>query len=412
MRATSVHVILAVLIAGLGCSREFTPTGPGKNPPARPLTTQEKILAQSSNTFGWNLFQNLSREEGLKNSFISPLSVTLALAMAYNGAGGETETAMRTTLGFPDLSRAEMNTALSGLAELLTSLDNRVQFRIANSIWYRQELQIETSFVESNQLYYQATIQPLDFNSAEAIVTVNAWASQNTNGRIPRVIDRIDPDLMMLLLNAIYFKGDWADKFDADETQEEPFILADSTQTTCLMMRQSATMAYFENELFQAVDLPYGDGNFSLAVFLPKTDLADLTQHLNASSWQEWHARFFQQKGTLMLPKFRLSYETALNQTLKSMGMAVAFDDQHADFSGISRNLKLFISYVKHCSFLQLDEEGTEAAAVTVVGVGTTSIGEPTGFLMQVNRPFLMIIHDHHSETALFIGRIFHPEWS
>jgi serpin B len=395
-----------------GCARDFLPTAPLTNTPARPLTTQEKSLAQTSNAFGWRLLHAMAAEKGEKNLFISPLSVTLALAMAYNGAGGETESAMRTTLGFPELTRDEMNTALSGLICLLTGLDYSVKFKIANSIWYRQGLPLESDFIERNQLFYRATVLPLDFTSREAITTINSWANDNTNGRIPRVIDAIDPDIMLFLLNAIYFKGDWTTEFDSKETREEPFILADGSQTACRMMAQTTDLAYFENDFLQAVDLPYGDGQFSMAILLPKTDLDDLTSRLDAATWSSWHSLFVKQKGTLYLPKFKLSCEMMMNQALKSMGMAIAFDDQMADFAGISTSVRLFISYVKHCSFVQVDEKGTEAAAVTVVGLGATSIGEPTGFVMRVDRPFLVVIHDHHSQTALFIGRIFQPEWS
>lgn len=403
---------LALLFILSGCSRDASPTDPRDNPPARPLTAHESALARDSNEFGWRLVQRMALEEGQKNSFISPLSVTLALAMAYNGAGGETEQAMRTTLGFPDLSREELNAALSGLSSLLMGLDPSVQFRIANAIWYRQGLQVKPDFIERNRLAYNATIAPLDFNSPQAPSIINDWASNKTNGRIPRVIDTIDPDLMMLLLNAIYFKGDWTTEFDPSETRPDRFFLADSSQASCQMMQLTDNLPYFENELFQAVDLPYGDGQFAMALFLPRTTLEDLTSRLDNVAWDEWHSRFSRQRGTLQLPKFKLAGDVTMNNALKAMGMAVAFDDHRADFSGISTMMPLFISYVKHSSFVQVDEEGTEAAAVTVVGVGTTSIGGPGGFFMRIDRPFLVVIHDHHSRTALFVGRIYQPEWN
>ncbi|HQG46913.1 MAG TPA: serpin family protein, partial [bacterium] len=265
--------------------------------------------------------------------------------------------------------------------------------------------------ISRNRLAYNATIEPLDFNAPQALSIINDWVSNKTNGRIQKVIDTIDSDLMMLLLNAIYFKGDWTTEFDPAETRPDHFFLADSSQTSCRMMQLTETLPYFENELFQAVDLPYGDGPFAMAVFLPRTSLDDLISRLDNTAWEEWHARFNRQKGTLQLPKFKLSCEVIMKNALKAMGMAVAFDDQRADFSGISTMMPLFISYVKHCSFVQVDEVGTEAAAVTVVGVGTTSIGGPGGFFMRIDRPFLVVIHDHHSRTALFIGRIYRPEW-
>lgn len=394
-----------------GCSRDFTPVAPRENPPARPLSAQEARLARSSNDFGWRLLQTIAAEAGTENTFISPLSVTLALAMAYNGAGGETETAMRTTLGFPDYTREELNTALAGLSGVLTQLDWAVTFQIANSIWYRQGLPVENDFITRNRQYYAASVQPLDFNTSQAPDQINAWASTHTHGRIPRVIEAIDPQTMLLLLNALYFKGSWSAGFTPRETHQEPFTLADGREIPCQMMQQTATLAYFEDEAVQAVDLEYGEGHFAMALFLPKTSLAELTGKLDAATWERWHARFIKQKGTVYLPKFKLAGDRLLNNSLKALGMAIAFDDRQADFSGISLATTLFISEVKHCSFVQVDEEGTEAAAVTVVGVGTTSIGEPAGFSLRFDRPFLLVIHDHHSRTVLFAGCIYQPEW-
>ncbi|HNW59512.1 MAG TPA: serpin family protein [bacterium] len=411
MRRLVALLICILLLALWGCSRDFSPAAPRENPPARPLTTPEALLARSSNDFGWRLFTHVAGESGEQNTLISPLSVTLALAMAYNGAGGETESAMRTTLGFPESARDEVNTGLLGLTDLLTHLDYGVKFQIANSIWYRQGLPVAADFIERNRTFYAASVQPLDFSAAGAPAVINAWASKNTNGRIPHVIDGIDPDIMLLLLNAIYFKGSWTTEFAPTETRQEPFTRADGSAIPCRMMRQTATLGYFENDVMQAVDLPYGDGHFAMTVILAKNGLSTLPLPQDAATWEAWHARFVQQNGTLYLPKFKFSGELMLNSHLKALGMPVAFDDQRADFSGITMAMRLFISYVKHCSFIQVDEEGTEAAAVTVVGVGTTSIGEPTGFLMHVNRPFLVVIHDHHSKTALFIGRIYQPEW-
>ncbi len=411
MKCAWLVLPLALISLLQGCSRDAAPFEP-KAVPARPLTAHEIVLARNSNDFGWRLVQKMAGEEGQKNSFISPLSVTLALAMAYNGAGGETETAMRTTLGFPELSRDELNSALSGLSSLLLELDPKVKFQIANSIWYRQGVQVNSDFIARNQLAYDATVKPLDFDSPQAPSIINDWASDKTNGRIPKVIDSIDPDLMMLLLNAIYFKGDWTTEFDPAETRPDHFYLSDSSGFPCRMMQLTADLPYYENDLFQAVDLPYGDGKFAMALFLPKTTLDDLTSRLDNAAWEEWHTLFVRQQGTLQLPKFKLACDVTMNDALKAMGMAVAFDDHSADFSGISTIWPLFISYVKHSSFVQVDEEGTEAAAVTVVGVGTTSIGGPSGFFMRVDRPFLAVIHDHHSKTALFVGRIFRPEWN
>lgn len=412
MRSITIALSTLTILLFSGCGRNFSPLESQTNPPARPLTLAEQNLAGSSNTFGWSLLNAVARQDGSRNTFISPLSVTMALAMAGNGAAGETETALRSTLGFGDLSRDEVNRALAGLRSLLTSLDPRVKFQIANSIWYRNTLDVNPGFIATNKTWYDAAVRALDFNSPQAVNAINAWAGDNTNGRIPKVIDRIDPEIVMMLLNAIYFKASWTTEFDKADTRDDLFYPAEGRQSTCRMMRLQSDMSYFENDLVQMVDLPYGNGQFAMTIMLPRTNIDALTSRIDQKTWEEWLTQLRKQPGNLLLPKFKLSYEVTLNDALKSLGMAAAFDPERADFTGISRDGNLFISYVKHNSFVQVDEEGTEAAAVTTIGFGTTSIGGSGGFVMRVDRPFLAVIHDHHTQTALFIGRIFDPAWN
>ena len=412
MRSVTIVMSTLAILSFSGCGRDFSPLESQTNPPARPLTLAEQNLAGSSNTFGWSLLNSVARQDGSRNTFISPLSVTMALAMAGNGAAGETETALRSTLGFGDLSRDEVNRALAGLGSLLTSLDHQVKFQIANSIWYRQSLSVDPGFITTNKTWYNATVKALDFSSPQAANAINTWARENTNGRIPKVIDRIDPEIVMMLLNAIYFKASWTTEFDKADTRDDLFYPAEGRQSACRMMRLQSDMSYYENDLVQMVDLPYGNGQFAMTILLPRTNIGELTSRIDQNTWEEWLRALHKQPGTLFLPKFKLSYEVMLNDALKSMGMAVAFDPELADFSGISRDGDLFISYVKHNSFVQVDEEGTEAAAVTTIGIGTTSVGGSGGFVMRVDRPFLAVIHDHHTQTALFIGRIFDPAWN
>lgn len=390
------------------CTREFSPLS--VEVPVRELTGTEKALVNSGNNFGYELFHELVRAEKDKNVFISPLSVSMALVMTYNGAAGETEEAMRRTLGFASLTREQVNEAFKSLTALLLSLDPQVQLQIANSIWYRQGYTVEPEFVSLNWNYFAALVQGLDFNDPNAPNVINDWVDQNTRGRIKKIIERIDPLDMMFLINAIYFKGTWTYQFDKAKTQDDWFSRPDSVRVPCKMMVQTNEhFLYHSTDDFQMIDLRYGRGLYSMTVILPRPDLNidSLIVRLDAATLAQWVGSLREQQGTLYLPKLKLEYELLMNDVLKAMGMAIAFGDG-ADFSRMFvEELDLYISRVLHKTFVQVDEEGTEAAAVTVVEISLTS--GPSGFVMRVDRPFVFMIRENHSQTVLFAGKIVEP---
>jgi len=405
--------IITFTLFSASCTREWSPLEVKNQNPPRAVTTQETTLVTGANSFGFDLFQQVISGQRDGNVFISPLSAALALAMTYNGAAGETEAAMRETLGFAGLSREDLNVSFQSLIELLLSLDDRVLLDIAQSIWYRTGLPVETDFIVRNQTYYDALVRSLDFSSPAAVLTINDWVAQKTHQRIPEIIQEIDPLTMMILINAVYFKGDWTYQFDPKSTREDWFNIDDSQRIKVDMMAQDNDFEYFATDQFQAVDLPYGDGHFALTILLPRSnDLSALLQQFNAENWGAWQDRFASTEGTLRMPKFKLNYEVHLIPMLSAMGMAIAFDPHRADFSGICPTMPLSITDVLQKTFLQVDEKGTEAAAVTVVVVGATSIGGPGRFYMEVNHPFLIVLHDRHSHSILFAGRIDHPAWN
>jgi serpin B len=374
----------------------------------RELTVAEKRLVETDNKFGFKLFREIVRQEQNKNVFISPLSVSMALGMTYNGANGSTETAMRQTLEFGDMTLEEINSSYKSLIELLSQLDPKVKFQLANSIWYRQEYAFEPEFINLNQTYFNAVVRGLDFNDPDAARTINGWVEQNTNGKIKQIVD--DPiawETVMFLINAIYFKGIWTYQFDPQQTQDDQFNLLDGSKKSCKMMNLKADLPYFANAQFQAVDLPYGDGDFSMTILLPspQTPINALIADLQHENWQLWAKSFSKQAGSLALPKFLLEYDLTLNDVLKALGMAIAFSGQ-ADFTKMHKQGGLFISKVKHKTFVEVNEEGTEAAAVTSVEIGRTSVG---GFVMRVDRPFVFVIRENYSGTILFIGKIVNP---
>lgn len=374
------------------------------------LTVVEKQLVKSDNKFGFKLFKEIVKEQKDKNIFISPLSVSMALGMTYNGANGKTKEAMRKTLELADLTIREVNKSYQSLIELLTRLDPKVRFQIANSIWYRQEFSFEQEFINLNMTYFNAEVRGLDFNDPNASKVINGWVDENTNGKIKKIVDVIDPSMVMFLINAIYFKGTWACEFDENLTKDDWFILFDGSKKPCKMMMQGGSFQYFETADFQVIDLPYGEGDFSMSIFLPRPqkNLDFLIAELNQENWNQWINSFSKHEGTLQFPKFTLEYELKLNDILKTLGMAIAFDPYQADFTKMYKGPeRLFISKVKHKTFVEVNEEGTEAAAVTSVEMKCTSVAP--SFLMRVDRPFVFVIRENHSQTILFMGKITEP---
>ncbi|MFC1725516.1 serpin family protein [candidate division KSB1 bacterium] len=401
---------LFFLFSMIRCSDEKNPLDIQKKEKGLPreLTSSEISLITSGNQFSFNIFKETVNAEQDKNIFISPLSISMALGMTYNGAGGTTEEAMKTTLGFDNMTVPEINSSYKSLLDLLLDLDEDVIMQIANSIWIRENFPVEQEFIDLNSTYFDAEVTELDFSLAEAIEIINGWVNENTNGKIEEIIDQIDPLTVMFLINALYFKGTWTYEFDPQETKDDDFYLEDGTAKTCRMMNLEGELDYYDNMMFQAVELPYGAGNYCMTVVLPRegTQIDDLISQLNDETWNSWINSFSSTNVDLYLPKFKLEYEILLNDILSSLGMGIAFTGG-ADFTKINPVEQLFISKVKHKTFVDVNEEGTEAAAVTVVEMQLTSA--PVSTTMKVDRPFIFVIRESNSGTMLFMGKITEP---
>jgi serine protease inhibitor len=399
-------LLLCICIGFMQCNTRSVSPDPKVS---RELTPAERTLVQSDNKFGLKLFKEIIKEEKDKNVFISPLSVSMALGMTYNGANGETQEAMQKTLELDGLTIQEVNESYKSLIDLLKGLDPKVRFQIANSIWYRQEYSFEKEFIDLNKKYFNAEVKEMNFSDPDAANIINAWVDKNTNGKIQKIVDPpIDPLTVMFLINAIYFKGFWTYQFDKKLTKDDWFTLPDSSTKPCKMMNQKGEFKYLQNDNFQAIDLPYGDGDFSMTIFLPNptVDIDSLIGEFNQENWDLWINSFSKHEVILELPKFTLEYELKLNDVLKALGMGIAFDPDQADFTKMYKGPEnLFISKVKHKTFVQVDEEGTEAAAVTSVEISETSLG----LWMRVDRPFVFVIRDNKSQTILFMGKIVEP---
>ncbi len=409
---TGLLVILVAALVLVQCTRDFSVDTPGQE--TSELSPLQKKVVTASDAFGVKLFKQVNLyQEPDENIFISPFSVSMALGMTLNGAAGETAAAMRKTLEFDGLSQDAINTSYKNLTELLTGLDDKVLFEIANSIWYQNTFSVEQQFIDVNKEYFGAQVQGLNFDAPESVDIINGWVYDRTHGRIDKIIERIERETVMFLLNAIYFKGTWQYEFDKAKTVADSFYTAKGSAVPCELMYQENEFLYYENNDFQAIDLPYGDGQFSMSVLLPKpgVSLDSLVQQLSPELWSQWFASFKKQEGLLYMPKFKMDYEITLNNVLKDMGMGVAFSPLAADFTGINKSGGLFITKVHHKTFVEVNEEGTEASAVTVVVIGRTSVGgDSRPFYMRVDRPFLFIIHEHQTGTILFIGKVVNPD--
>jgi serine protease inhibitor len=368
-------------------------------------------LAVANNTFAFKLLKQLSGQQPKDSVFVSPYSAATALQMALNGAAGQTKIEMQRVLETSGLSLTALNEANKAATALLNLKDTNVILTTANALWYRQSAQIKASFLEVNQKTFSATVKALDFSKPQAAeAAINQWASDQTHGRITGIangmVDPIYTDLV--LANAIYFKGRWLDPFDAKLTKERPFHPAAGAVKNLPMMEMSKKFTYRKGSGYQAVRLPYIGYDLAMYVFLPDkgSSPAKLLQIMNGDNWRRVTIPgFSEHQGLVVLPKFKFENALELNAALKALGMKSGFDQKKADFSGMF-NDRHFISGVRQKAFVEVSEEGTEAAAVTGIMVlsGGIELNPPKPFEMVVDRPFLFAIVDARSEMILFMG--------
>ncbi len=401
---TAVTFLAAALAAGCASS----PTDPVVPLTALPraLTVAERSVIAGSNSFAFDLMRAVNADEAGANVFISPLSVSMALGMTLNGAAGTTFDEMRETLDFGGLSQTEINASYRSLTDLLLGLDRTVDMRIANSVWYRQEFPVEQPFVQSVQASFGARVEGRDFANPATLNVINGWVSSATNNRIESIIDEIRPEHIMFLINAIYFKGAWTDAFDRSATRADTFRAPGGASVPVQMMNTDGSFRARMTNDYQAVELPYGNTAFTMTIVMPAegVDIEDFADSLDGEAFDALVSGMGEGRIMLSMPRFRLEYEKTLNDALKALGMPTAFTDA-ADFSGISRGGGLSISEVKHKTFVEVNEEGTEAAAVTSVGIVLTS-APPS---IRIDRPFVFVIRERFSGTILFAGKIVEP---
>jgi serine protease inhibitor len=365
----------------------------------------EKI-AGAYNDFGLKLLAQTRQSVPGKNVFLSPVGLAFALSMAANGAQGETLRQITATLqleGAPDLNEANL-----ALLEHLSKLDAKIKLEIANSLWTARDAEIKAPFLAAARQFYQAEVSSVDFNNPATAQKINDWCSDHTHGKIPKMVQPPLGENRLILLDAIYFKGDWTVPFDKKLTHDLPFTLAGSQTVTHPRMSRAGEFEYYEDDAFQAVCLPYAGRAVSMYVFLPKKSLDEFLQSLTPENWRQWLTQFRSQKGALELPRFKLENEYSLKEVLAALGMPAAFTRQ-ANFHGISDE-SLYIDWIRQKTYVDVNEEGTEAAAVTGIGFRAAAImREPPPFRMVVDRPFFLAIREDQSGAILFLGAIMDP---
>ena len=365
-------------------------------------------LARSNNDFGFDIFKALHKKHLKDNLFISPFSISTALSMTVNGAQGETYDEMIRTLKYNGWDLDELNNAYKAYLDIVPFLDDKVKLSIANSIWYKNDFQVLPEFIDVNKKYFNSEVYGRDFSKSSTKDEINGWVDDKTEGKIKDILDQVDPDAVMFLINAIYFKGKWMYQFDKKKTTKQDFILEDGNRVKVDMMDGGEiTIPYYENDIFQMIDLPYGDSIFSMSILLPlhNNKVDDIIANLDISSWNDYVKNMAPLKMPVQIPRFKIEFKDSLKNVLIDLGMYKAFNPAQADFTKIRKSGGIFIDDVIHQSFVEVDEKGTEAAAATVVIIKDSSIGK----YFYANRPFVFVIRDNRTNSVLFIGKMMNP---
>ncbi len=373
------------------------------------LSEEDQVVVQLHNQLGFEILRGLAGEE--ENVLISPTSIALALSMVYNGARKQTAEAIARVLGASDMDIQELNEASGNMIRFLNHADPDVRLSVANAVWAREGTVFREDFLKTCERDFDAEVDALNFSSPEAVDTINNWISRETRGRIPQILDSIDPLDVMFLTNAVYFKGAWTIRFDEGMTRDGTFTLEDGQEKTVPMMRwkEAEEVGYLEDQGLQAIQLPYGDRErIDMFIFLP-SNLTAFVENLSASSWNRWMDAFDTHKGVVIMPKFTFDCQYRLNDVLTDLGMGMAFQNA-ADFTGMADPAEvpegIYIAYVTHRTFIEVNERGTEAAGGTLFAMRTWSMP----LMFRVDRPFLFAIRDGQSGAILFLGLCRDPE--
>ena len=377
-------------------------------------------VAAADNAFGFHLLNAVQETIPRGNVVLSPVSAALNLSMVLNGADGQTRQEMLAALSLSGWELSAVNEANAQLIKVIRTPANSITLSVGDSLWVdSRRATLRPKYLKQTQAWYDAEMTDLDFAEPSAATRINGWASAETHGKIPKVIESIDSAELALLLNAVYFKGQWTHKFDKAQTQQRDFALAGGSVKQVPRMAQSGRFDYFETPQMQAIRLPFGEGDLVMEVLLPakSSSLGALEAELTPEHWTGWQAHYAPRSGTIELPRFELKSNYRLNDALQALGMTRAFQPDGAQLTDMLSSAagqlspgRFFISSVRQSTYWKVDEEGSEAAAVTTTGIRSAAVARPEPpFQMIVDRPFFCAIEDRRSGALLFVGAIYDP---
>lgn len=401
-------IFLLFTLSLMSCSKndEALPT----EPVPIDLTQDQVALIESGNAFAFDIFSQVMKSAGEnENVMISPLSISYALSMTVNGANGDTRDAMLEALRLKGISVDAINSSYKNLTKALLSVDKRVLMSIANSVWIENDFTAKKSFTDILTDYYNADAETFDINDASAPDKINAWIEDNTNGLIKKMIEKLNDNTVMLLINAIYFKGKWKSQFDESKTIQMPFYKSAGNQINVPMMKQKTDFSVYEGNGFVLAEFPYGQGNFVMDVILPDEQggLSNTIASVSDDSFTAWLSQMNERETDVSFPRFKYGFKKTLKDVLTDMGMGIAFTDG-ADLSNITDQYDLLINEVTHQTFIETNEEGTEAAAATVVDIGIVSM-PPAALVFKMDHPFIYIIRETTTNSIISMGRVVDP---
>jgi len=406
VKMVAVFIIITLMAMSCSKSEEELP-----NEPVPINLTQDQVaLIESGNSFAFDIFMKILGSAGEnENVMISPLSISYALSMTLNGADGTTRDSMLKALRMNGITPDEINDSYKNLTGALLSVDKRVLISIANSVWVEKNFTVKKSFTDILTNYYDAESRSFDINDAAAPDKINVWIEDKTNGLIKEMIDKLEDNTVMLLINAIYFKGKWKSQFDKSKTVEMPFFKSGGNQVDVPMMKQKNDFRVHEGDGFVVAEFPYGQGNFVMDIIIPndQSGFNNTLAIVNDENYTSWINQMRSRETDLSFPRFKYGFKKKLKDILTDMGMGIAFSDD-ADFSNINDMYDLLINDVAHQSFIETNEEGTEAAAATVVEIGLTS-APPTPMVLKLDHPFIYIIRETTTNTIIFMGKVADP---
>ncbi len=408
MRKISIFAAVAALLAtGISCGK--IGGDDSKNNPYKrmDLTTKSQQFVREGEVFTFNFIDRIN-DATKGNYIISPLSMQFLLGMILNGAQGQTAGQICDVLGYGAGEVDAVNEYCLSMLQQLPSMDKKTKLNIANAIFVDDGWPLKETYVSNVSRYYQAEVANLDFSDgAGSLNTINGWCSKHTGGMIPKVLDKVDPEMLAYLLNAMYFKSEWKEKFKKSVTTDEDFTDESGAKSKVKMMKQEKKYQYQDNDVFQIVKIPYGNSVFSMIALLPTGghSVSDITEYLTTASWEEVRGSMVTCEVDLWLPKFETKFRINLNDILSGMGMPLAFDRANADFKALSDYAES-LRFVQQDAIIKVDEEGSEAAVVSSAGFGKlTDAGPDDHVVFHADHPFLYLITESSTGAVLFAGK-------